>query len=192
MIQRRDEEIRTLRKSGRLDKAFELAQQSLEEAVDNIWLKREIGWVYYAKAKSLAEMGEIEASMEVLKLVAAWGFAASEESLLAKQLPWVCAAIAKHFADTYKGKEKDSDFYCNAQQIIDTLGDLIEVMEQLPLAKPSDGYSLFITHMHKLLKDRPGYAAIFSKIGFENFSAEDCKPFRTESGRSILPMAEQV
>lgn len=192
MIQRRDEEIRTLRKSGRLDEAFELAQQSLEEAVDNIWLKREIGWVYYAKAKSLAEIGEIKAAIEVLKLVAALGFAASEESLLAKQLPWVCAAIAKHFADTYKGKEKDSDFYCNAQHIIDTLCALIEVMEQLPLAKPSNGYSLFITHMHKLLKDRPGYAAIFSKIGFENFSAEDCKPFRTESGRSILPMAEQV
>ena len=34
MTQRRDEEIRTLRKSGRLDEAFELAQQSLEEAVD--------------------------------------------------------------------------------------------------------------------------------------------------------------
>ena len=192
MIQRRDEEIRTLRKSGRLDEAFELAQQSLEEAVDNIWLKREIGWVYYAKAKSLAEAGEIEASMEVLKLVVTLGFTASEELLLAKQMPWACAAIARHFADAYKSKEKDSDFYCNAQQIIDTLGDLIEVMEQLPLAKPSDGYSLFITHMHKLLKDRPGCAAIFSKIGFENFSAEDCKPFRTESGRSILPMAEQV
>ena len=192
MTQRRDEEIRTLRKSGRLDEAFELAQQSLEEAVNNIWLKREIGWVYYAKAKNLAEIGEIEASIEVLKLVAALSFTASEEHLLAKQMPWVCAAIARHFADAYKGKEKDSDFYCNAQQIIDTFGDLIEVMEQLPLAKPSDGYSLFITHMHKLLKDRPGYAAIFSKIGFEHFSAEDCKPFRTESGRSILPMAEQV
>ena len=57
MTQRRDEEIRTIRKSGRLDEAFELAQQSLEEAVDNIWLKREIGWVYYAKAKSLADTG---------------------------------------------------------------------------------------------------------------------------------------
>ena len=63
MIQRRDEEIRILRKSGRLDEAFELAQQSLEEAVNNIWLKREIGWVYYAKAKSLAEAGEIDQAL---------------------------------------------------------------------------------------------------------------------------------
>ena len=192
MAQKRDEEIRTLRKSGRLDEAFELAQQSLEEAMDNIWLKREIGWVYYAKAKSLAEAGDIEASMEVLKFVTTLGFTASEESLLAKQLPWVCAAIVKHFADTYKGKEKDADFYCNAQQIIDTLCHLVEAMEHLPLAKPSEGYSLFITYIHKLLKDRPGYATIFSKIGFDYFSTEDCKPFRTGSGRLILPMAERV
>ena len=192
MTQKRDEEIRALRKSGKLDEAFELAQQSLEEATDNVWLKREIGWVYYSKAKSLAGSGEIEASMEVLKLVVALGFTVTQEPILAKQLPWVCAVVARHFADAYKGKEKDADFYYNAQQIIDTLGHLIEVMEQLPLVKPSEGYSVFITRMHELLKDRPGYATIFSKIGFEHFSDEDCKPFRTESGRLMSPVTERV
>lgn len=192
MTQRRDEEIRALRKGGQLEDAFDLAQQSLEEAADNIWLKREIGWVYYAKAKSLAEKGDIEASMNILEMVAELGFNTLEEPILAKQLPWVCAAITKHFADEYKGKERDVEFYRNAQYIINILTSLVELMNRMPIAKPSDGYSLFAANLHKLLKDRPGYAAVFKLVGFDFFSNEDRKPFKTESGRSILPMAEQV
>lgn len=193
MAVRRDEEIRTLRKSGQLDEAFELAQQSLEEAKDNIWLKREIGWTCYAKAKSLVEVGDIEQSMAMLEMIAKLGFTASEETLLAKNLTWVCASIVKHYANTYyRGKERDIDFYNNARQIVKTLTSLVELMQRMPIERPSDGYSLFMSNLHKLLKDRPGYAAVFKSVGFDSFSDEDRKPFRTESGRSIMPLAEQI
>lgn len=192
MTQRRDEEIRTLRKSGQLDEAFDLAQQSLEEAKDNIWLKREIGWVCYGKAKYHTEAGEVEQAMAIFETIAQLGFATSEETLLAKNLTWMCATIAKHFANTYKGKDRDEEFRRNAKPIVEILTSLIELMQRIPIEKPSDGYSLFMYNLHKLLKDRPGYATVFKSVGFDSFSEEDYRPFKTESGRSIIPLAEQI
>ena len=178
-------DIRELRKNGQLDEALELAKESFEQISDDIWLKREMAWIYYA----LAKKAEVSEAIQYLEGISQLELKTAEETLLGEQLSWVCANIAKQFYEKY---HQDSDFLSNAKVIIETMQKVVDVAGRVPMAIPSKGYSLFITNLHKLFKDRSGYATIFHSIGFDNFSSEDTKPYKTESGRTILPLAEQI
>lgn len=182
-------EIRELRKNGELDKAFELIQQHLEEVANNIWLKREIGWVYYAKSKQAVEANDLDSAMDMLANIAALEFNILEEKMLAQSISWVYAGIAKRLVETYGN---DVAFQQNIKNLVDLLQKLVEIADRVPMDRPSRAYSLFATNVHKLFKDRAGYATVFHEIGFDFFSDEDCKVFKTESGKSIPPLAEQI
>lgn len=192
MPQRRKEEIRTLRTSGQVNEAFTLAQQSLEKATDNVWLKREIAWACYAQAKKRIEQGDIDEAIIALEFIYNLNFKLSDEPILSEQLTWLCAKIVKYYVDRYKGSVNDAEFTHNARQIIASLKHLVEILNNIQIATPSKAYSSLMNNIHRLLKDRYGYAAVFNLIGFEKFSQEDYHSFRTESGRTIPPLVEQI
>lgn len=182
-------EIRELRKNGELDKAFELIQQHLEEVANNIWLKREIGWVYYAKSKQAVEASDVDSAVQMLANIAALEFNVLEEKMLAQSISWVYASIAKQLVETYGN---DVAFQQNIRNLVDLLQKLVEIADRVPMDRPSRAYSLFATNVHKLFKERAGYATVFYGIGFNFFADEDYKPFVTETGRSVMPLVEQI
>ena len=182
-------QIRELRKNGDIDRALELAQEHLDEAINSIWLKREIGWVYYAKAKHAAETNDVDVAAEMLGKIADLGFDCSDESILAQSIPWVYSTIAKSLVETYGN---DRDFEQNVRHLVNLLKQLVEVANRVPMERPSKGYSSFMSHVHRLFKDRHGYATVFHEIGFQSFSAEDYAPYQSQSGRSVLPLVEKI
>ena len=192
MVQTIYSEIRELRKKN-LEEACALAEQNLEAAQNDIWLKRAIGWVYYDKAKLAINDNDADEAIVTLEHIADLEFDAAAETVLAEKLAWVCANIVKSYVDTYQTfKENNVLFQQNARSIIGSMSKLVDIAGEIPMEKPSKGYSRFMKRMHNLFKDRAGYATIFHCIGFDFFSDEDCKPFVTEDGRSVLPSAEQI
>ena len=189
MAQTIESEIRELRKSGDLDKAFELVQQHLEGAANSIWLKREIGWVYYAKSKQAVDANDVDAAVQMLASIAALEFNVLEEKMLAQSISWVYASIAKQLVETYGN---DVAFQQYIKNLVDLLQKLVEIANRVPIDRPSRGYSLFVTNVHKLFKERAGYATVFRGIGFDFFADEDYKPFVIEAGRSVMPLVEQI
>jgi hypothetical protein len=59
-------EIDNLRKQGRLEEAYRLARQALENAPEDLWLKRGMGWVLYDLIKR--ELREVHEEEEVEQL----------------------------------------------------------------------------------------------------------------------------
>lgn len=49
-----NQEIKALRKGGQLDAALKLGQESLAQSPNDVWLKREVAWVYYEYIKKIA------------------------------------------------------------------------------------------------------------------------------------------
>ena len=134
-------EIRELRKNGRLDEALDLAKEAFEQTPDDVWLKREMAWIYYA----LAKKAEVSEAIQYLEGISQLELNPAEETLLGEQLSWLCANIAKQFYEKY---HQDSDFLSNAKVIIETMHKVVDVAGRVPMTIPSKGYSLFITNLH--------------------------------------------
>ncbi len=49
-----NQEIKALRKGGQLDGALKLGQETLAQSPNDVWLKREVAWVYYEYIKKIA------------------------------------------------------------------------------------------------------------------------------------------
>lgn len=49
-----NQEIKSLRKGGKLEAALKLGQQTLTQSPHDVWLKRELAWVYYEYIKKIA------------------------------------------------------------------------------------------------------------------------------------------
>ncbi|GAB2478972.1 tetratricopeptide repeat protein [Algoriphagus taiwanensis] len=171
-------EIKELRQSGRLEEALEMAKAELEANPENIWTKRNLGWVYYEYLKVNASAESFEDFFSWLKQLVDLQFP-EDEKILFDSLSFQVGKLV--FA---LSKEEPIPV-----QKIKQLADLIS---NFHFPKPSDGYSYLLKSFHKGLKDSGYYLQFMDWWGLENLSEQDFQKEKLPTGKEIMALAEQV
>lgn len=160
------QEINELRKAGRLDEAFDIADAELKNKPDDIWLKRAMAWILYDQLKNGEELVEKLAAIVNLDM----GFG---ENMFFDNLAWAVArrinAISK-----YSG-------------IID---DSFAMLKKLKFGK-SDGFSALFRSFHRLRAEWTSYLEFCDWWDFDNFMPKDFEEFKVDK-REIMSLAEQA
>lgn len=161
-------EVTRLRKEGRLNEAFELAQTEFEANPDNVWAWRALAWCHDARCKELAANYKTDPTVDNLNsfltaLEAAVAMKPGEdETQYCDTLLWrvvsVLSALYKHSSDVNVPGVADRVFLA--------LRDLYPI-------RPGEAYSALFSAFHRLRKEWPGYVGFCDWWNFQNFRPED-------------------
>ena len=148
-------EVNELRKSGKLDEAFELAEADLRNDPDNIWSKRAISWVYFERLKINASVENYSLFLEALKAIGDLHLD-EDNVMLFDSCAWQIGSLVFKLQ-----KEEKVNF--------DKIEELFENLKSFTFTKPSTPYSLLYKAFHKNYMEWSGYLAFADWWGFENF-----------------------
>ena len=168
-------EIKELRKSGKLSEAYAMAIAELEAAPDNIWAKRNLSWVLYSQMDSSA--GDLAHFIEKLNELKALELPATEEMLF-DNISIVIAKAVRHIT---------SQATVNFTQI----RLLFDNIRDLPFKKPSKWYSVLFQSFHKAFKETNSYTEFADWWDFSNFMFEDFQKDKMPNGKEMMAIAEQ-
>lgn len=169
-------EIKELREAGRLDEAYAMAKAELAAETENIWAKRNLGWVLYKQLDETANnLNQFLIKLDELEKLEL----PESEEMLFDNLSIVIAKAARHIT--------------NQQNInLDSLEVLFSNVKALPLVKPSKWYSSLFQAFHKGFKETDKYIVFSDWWGLDNFSDKDYQKDRMPGGREIPAIAEQA
>ena len=170
--------VTELRKAGKLQEAFDLAMAELEKTPDNIWAKRNLGWVYFDYLKKHASLEMYSDFILYLDNIVSLKMPA-DEKILYDQVAWQCGLMANKIA-------------CQQKADHPQLHSLFEKVKDLPFTKPGKGYSILFKGFHKGLKDSNGYIAFADWWGLENFLEEDYLKDKSQEGKQYMSTVEQA
>ncbi len=167
-------EVNSLRKSGDLEEAFQMATADLQEEPENIWAIRAIGWVYYEFSKKAVEnddkadfLNHLE-KIKILKLPPG-------ETMLADSLAWQIGKLL------YRNRINPSH-----------LDRLFKLIKDLPFSKPKEQYSFMIKAFGKYALEWDGFLDFVEWWDLSNFQDADYVEFVTEKGNKIPSTVESV
>lgn len=161
-------EINALRKRGELQEAYEMAYEELSQNPQDAWIKRALMWVLYDLMKNREDISDLLGEIASLEINP------DEEKLFFDNVVWI---IAKNVASV-----QNNPGYVNS---------IFEKISGLHFSA-SNGYSYLMKafHKHRGVWDR--YAQFCDWWGLKNFTQEDYKPFKTDDGKEVMALAEQV
>ncbi len=169
-------DVRILRKEGKLEEAYQLGANLLAEAPGDIWIKRELAWVVYDILKRLIAERSNNLFLSWMQVVAKLSLL-SQEKMFAEQIQWLYVKQIANFKNPFSEISK-----------------LLDIARYIPVKRPSDSYSALIRSCHNALEeDHSGYIKIMDRLGFDAFlERDDYEYYLTEQGRKIMPLAEQL
>lgn len=171
-------EIKELRQSGRLEEAMQMAKAEFEEQPDNIWTKRNLSWVYYEYLKTNATPDNFEEFVTWLNQLVELELP-EDEKMLFDSLSFQVGKLL--FALT---KEEPVS--------IQKINQLLALVRNFHITKPSEGYSFLLKGFHKGLKDTGYYLDFINWWGIENLSEQDHQKEKLPTGKEIMALAEQI
>ena len=171
-------EIKELRQSGKLEEALKMAQSELESDSENIWAKRNIGWVFYDYLKISGETENIDVFLNWLNQIKNLNLPEAEKMLF-DNIAWKIGSFVFKY---YKSNQID---YSKVLELRD-------ISISFKYTKPSEAYSFLYKAFHKALKDTDGYLYFADWWGFENFMPEDFQKERFQNGTEMMSIAEQA
>ena len=171
-------EIKELRQSGKLEEALKMAQSELESDSENIWAKRNIGWVFYDYLKISGETENIDVFLNWLNQIKNLNLPEAEKMLF-DNIAWKIGSFVFKY---YKSNQIDYS------KVLELRGISIS----FKYTKPSEAYSFLYKAFHKALKDTDGYLYFADWWGFENFMPEDFQKERFQNGTEMMSIAEQA
>lgn len=171
-------DITTLRKSGKLNEAYQTAQKLFDENPADIWNRRNLAWVVYDFAKQKAAL---ETSEQFFKCI---------DKLLELQMPEdeevfhnsVAFLLRSMASAAVRAEKQDQKFFDN----------LFSRIKLLKIHKPSPANSALMQTFLRVKSWWKNYGAFCQYQGFDGFQDEDFLPQQTESGEKIMPLAERV
>ena len=169
-------EIKELRQSGKLEEAYIMAKDELENDLLNIWCKRNLSWVLYAQLDAFTS--NLEAFLAKITEVKELDLPVSEEMFF-ENLSFVIAKAARFI--TY---EPTLD--------INKMHRLFDGIKGLPLKRNSKWFSVLFNAMHKGMKESNRYIEFADWWDFKNFRTEDFQKEKLPNGREIMAIAEQA
>ena len=128
-------EVKALRKSGKLEEAFKMAQQDLENDPDNLWNKRSLAWVCYDAMKDDADLAVYSQFIYFLCQLKALELPPDEKMLFDH-----CAFQVGKMAFALQ-KTESTDF--------SKLDELFDIIREFHFTKPSEAYSFLFKAFYK-------------------------------------------
>jgi hypothetical protein len=170
-------EIKDLRKSGKLEEALIASNQALEADPENIWNKRAAVWVYYDYLKQAIDPTQYDQFKHYLQRIEALQLPA-DESMAYDQVAWKVGSMVFALA-----KEETLD-YGKIRTIFSTIS-------KFHITKSSEAYSFLFKAFHKVYKDSEAYLEFAEWWGFENFRQEDYEK-EEFNGKRTISVAERA
>jgi hypothetical protein len=172
-------EIKELRQAGRLDEAFQKANQALEADPNNIWNKRAAAWVFYdyLKKHSQAESFNVEAFMDNLNKIKILQLP-EDEKMVFDNCAWQIGSLI---------------FNLNKSEPVDykIINELFVIIKDFHFTKPSEAYSFLYKAFHKGYQNWINYLNFADWWDFEHFRPEDY--LKEEfNDKKIMAIAEQA
>ncbi|MGI6323111.1 MAG: DUF7017 domain-containing protein [Bacteroidales bacterium] len=170
-------EIKELRQAGKLDEAFQMANQALEAEPDNIWNKRAAAWVYYDYLKKTAQPESFEEFKENLIRIKNLQLPENEKMIFDK-CAWQIGSMV---------------FGLQKMEYVDygKINELFEIIRDFHFTKPSEAYSFIYKSFHKGYKNWSNYLTFADWWNFDNLRSEDYLKEEFK-GKKIMSVAEQA
>lgn len=170
-------EVNELRKSGKLDDAFEMAEADLRSDPDNIWAKRAISWVYFERLKLNSSLENYTHFLEDLKAIGDLHLD-EDNVMLFDSCAWQIGSLVFKLQ-----KEEKVNF--------EKIEALFENLRSFTFTKPSTQYSLLYKAFHKNYMEWSRYLEFADWWGFENFEQQDYQSSEY-NGNKIMALVEQA
>lgn len=164
-------EIKDLRKSGKLEEALIASNQALENDPEDLWNKRAAVWVYYDYLKKFSDPSSFDKFMYYLRRVESLNLDESE-FMVYDQVSWKVGSMIFALA-----REEPLDYK--------KVNELFSVLSKFDIIGPSDGYSFLFKAFHKCYKDSESYIKFADWWGLENFREEDYEKEEFNGKRNI-------
>lgn len=168
-------DITTKCKAGEIAEAYEIALQDWQNAPDDVWTQREVGWALYYYIKEDVEQKRTDSFYEHLeKLGELTLLDLTNDKLIYENLLWKVAEFAKGF--------QTEDFAA-----MDTLFSKIQNYHFCP----SRPYSLLLQYFIKF----EGWNQLADFIDWwdlNNLTPEDYEQFQMENGKKVMSLAERA
>ena len=171
-------EIKELRQAGQLEEALIMAQAELDSEPENIWAKRNIGWVYYEYLKLSGETANIDDFLNWLNKLKNLNLPEAENMLI-DNIAWKIGSFV------FK-------YYKSNQPNYSKLLELRDISMSFNYKKTSEAYSFLYKAFHKALKDTDAYLSFADWWNFENFMPEDFQKEKMPNGKEIMSIVEQA
>lgn len=168
-------EITAKCKAGEIAKAYEIALQDWQNAPDNVWVQREVGWALYYFIKEDVEQTRTDSFYEHLeKLGELTLLDLNSDKLIYENLLWKVAGFAKGI--------RTEDF--------STMSTLFSKIRDCHFG-PSRPYSLLLQYFIKF----EGWDQLADFIDWwdiNNLMPDDYEQFQMENGKKVMSLAERV
>lgn len=171
-------DISKLRKSGRLNEAYQMASDELAQQPDDIWAQRAMAWVLYDFAKKNASFENQDKFVKCIAQIGSINIAA-DETMFWESVTWLVRSM---IATVERNRDHQPVFFSS----------LFAVIRPLPLPKPTEAYSALLQTTLRLKTEWLQYPDFCQWWGLDNLRPEDYKPQQTEDGNRILSLAERV
>lgn len=193
-------EVEQLRKSGKLDEAYQQAQRHLQqvqqleslpdEAIDTFdpdaspkpetiltLNKRAMGWVLHDLMKNHSSATDLDIFMDYLRQFVELDLGENEK-MVTNQLVWPIGTAAFEFT-------KEADFDVAKMEMLATL------TMKLHFSRPGKGYSFIFKAFHKALRDSPLYLDFVEWWDIRYFTRDDTKIVKSDDNMVRMAIAEQ-
>jgi len=169
------QEVKKLRQEGKLNEALTIATNDFDSDKENIWNKRSLGWVYYAKLKQAEESNNLKEFLVQLKNINQLELP-KEEAMIFNSCAWQIGKIL------FNNQELNPDYITN----------IFESIKQFEFTKPDDAYSFLLKGFKKHAHYWREFISFTEWWGMNNFQEEDYTNFVTDKGRSLPSLVESV
>ncbi len=168
------QEISALRKEGKIDDAYRLAEEALKETPDDLWTKRAMGWVLYEYLDQSATNRDFNKYLHWLQEMVALHLD-NEESMLMDSVMW---SLRKLLSDTdVKSVEYDQ---------------LLSILQQLPHPQKGKAYSSVLSAAIKLGGKWLHLSSFIEWWGLDNLRVEDYDEVTLSNGSKMMSLAERT
>jgi hypothetical protein len=169
-------EIKELRKAGKLDEAYAMAKAELEANLSNIWGKRNLSWVLYAQLDEFST--NLDAFLAKINEVKELDLPESEE-MFYDNISIVISKAARVITH-------------EATLDINKLHRLFDSIKGLSIKRNTKWFSVLFNAMHKGMKESNRYIEFADWWDFKNFRPEDFQKEKMPNGQEIMAIAEQA
>ena len=170
--------ITNLRKAGRLNDAYQIANKNLQSDPTDIWNIRNMAWVLYDFAKQKATAQSKSQFLHCIEKIIELNVPADEE-MFHQSVGFLIRAMA---ATLIRANDEDNNFF----------NSLFDNIKHLKIKPQSSAYSSIMQTFLRTKNWWTGFADFCRWWRFDSFADEDYQPVQTGDGQKIMPLAERV
>ena len=173
------QQIKELRKSGKLEESLHLALQDLDANPNNLFAKRNVGWVYNDMLKQAIDENKVSDFIKILEHIADLQMP-DTENMLFDNVAWKIGSVL------FKMLKWKSISYEDIFRITD-------LAKTFHYTKPSEAYSFLMKAAHKVLKQNKfKHNEFVDWWNPQNLREEDFRKDVLGDGTQIMSLAEQI